>query len=392
MASGRMRRVIRRVGLITAVVLSASAMSAQAKPFDGFNEHFNLGRSAKSGVVCEAKRGFDDRLISTGARVWNVTCRGWSQQLGKLYQLPSSHTGTAEAAWRTALATTADCDFANAAPGTPGVSTFNPSACKTKAGGLDYVAFQPGRHPSPLAGEGMAAIADLLAGGLKYMAGAAPEPQAVAEQGADVSQVAQVHVDSLGLAGDSEQSADRRRRQAYLSGQGWQFSDAEAVFAALAAQANPDTQCESCAEAMYNFALNVSNKGRFAEADVYFAQANALAANLSDSSLKGLALNYLAAHARNKGDYDGAIKYADQAMAARMATVTLAPVVSGGKINLAWPANQIGWQLQHQVNPLTVGISTNWIAVPGSTGTNQISLPLDSTEASAFFRLVFPQQ
>ena len=74
------------------------------------------------------------------------------------------------------------------------------------------------------------------------------------------------------------------------------------------------------------------------------------------------------------------------------APVTLAPLVSAGRLNLTWPANQIGWELQHQVNPLTVGISTNWVAVPGSTATNAVSLPLDIVEPTEFFRLVFPQQ
>ncbi len=74
------------------------------------------------------------------------------------------------------------------------------------------------------------------------------------------------------------------------------------------------------------------------------------------------------------------------------APVSLSSLVSGGKLNFSWPANQIGWQLQHQVNPLTVGIYTNWVPVAGSTSTNAVSLPLDSTEATEFFRLVFPAQ
>ncbi len=304
----------------------AAAPAARAASFNGFNYHFNLGRSAASGAVCEVKRGFEDPLIAQGARVWNVTCRGWSQRLGKLYELPASKTARADAAWRAALAFTADCDFAgSAASGGP----LKPTACKTRSGGLDYVAFAPSAHSRALAGEGMAPIADLLAAGLKFMAGAAPEPQAIAEQGADVGQVAAVHVDALSLAGESAQSAQQRRRQAYLSGQDWQFGDAEAVFAALASQSSGGTISPAArAEALYNFALNVSNKGRFAEADVYFGQAEALAEQAGpDSSLRGLGLNYLAAHARNQGHYEEAVKLADEAVAARRATVTLAPVV-----------------------------------------------------------------
>jgi autotransporter-associated beta strand protein len=77
-------------------------------------------------------------------------------------------------------------------------------------------------------------------------------------------------------------------------------------------------------------------------------------------------------------------------LTAEAARVTLQSVVSGGRLNLSWP--QIGWELQHQVNPLTIGISTNWVPVPGSTTTNAVSLPIDINEPTEFFRLVFPQQ
>ena len=46
------------------------------------------------------------------------------------------------------------------------------------------------------------------------------------------------------------------------------------------------------------------------------------------------------------------------------AQVTITPAVSGGNLTLAWPAGQTGWTLQEQTNPLTVGISTNWVAEP----------------------------
>jgi len=66
--------------------------------------------------------------------------------------------------------------------------------------------------------------------------------------------------------------------------------------------------------------------------------------------------------------------------------VAIEAVVSGGNINLSWPASQIGWQLQEQTNSLTVGLSTNWVVVPGSTVTNQLSIPVGGV-GSMFFRL-----
>jgi autotransporter-associated beta strand protein len=70
------------------------------------------------------------------------------------------------------------------------------------------------------------------------------------------------------------------------------------------------------------------------------------------------------------------------------APVKVTPSVVGGVFTLSWP--QIGWQLELQTNAPTVGIGTNWVAVPGSTATNQMSFPIDSHLGSVFFRLIFP--
>jgi autotransporter-associated beta strand protein len=69
--------------------------------------------------------------------------------------------------------------------------------------------------------------------------------------------------------------------------------------------------------------------------------------------------------------------------------VTITPLVSGTNLTLTWPATQIGGTLQEQINPVTVGISTNWVTVPGSTATNQMTFPIAPTNGIVFFRLVF---
>jgi autotransporter-associated beta strand protein len=62
--------------------------------------------------------------------------------------------------------------------------------------------------------------------------------------------------------------------------------------------------------------------------------------------------------------------------------------VSGGNLNLSWPADHTGWRLQAQTN--TTGLSTNWGTVPGSTSVNSMSFPIDRANGSVFFRLVYP--
>jgi len=64
--------------------------------------------------------------------------------------------------------------------------------------------------------------------------------------------------------------------------------------------------------------------------------------------------------------------------------------VSAGNVTLSWPASHIGWILQVQTNALSVGISTNWVDVPGSASTNQVVFPIDTTKGTVFFRLRYP--
>ncbi len=64
--------------------------------------------------------------------------------------------------------------------------------------------------------------------------------------------------------------------------------------------------------------------------------------------------------------------------------------VSGGNLNLSWPADHTGWRLLVQTNPLTTGLNTNWSTWPGSASTNAVSIPVSVGNPSVFFRLVYP--
>jgi hypothetical protein len=53
----------------------------------------------------------------------------------------------------------------------------------------------------------------------------------------------------------------------------------------------------------------------------------------------------------------------------------------------------MGYRLLMQTNNLNLGLSTNpndWGTVPGSTTTNQLSLPISQTNLDEFYRLVYP--
>jgi hypothetical protein len=62
----------------------------------------------------------------------------------------------------------------------------------------------------------------------------------------------------------------------------------------------------------------------------------------------------------------------------------------GSQVQLTWPQDHIGWQLQAQTNAPGDGVSTNWVAVSGSTLTNLFTADVDAANGSVFFRLLSP--
>jgi hypothetical protein len=63
--------------------------------------------------------------------------------------------------------------------------------------------------------------------------------------------------------------------------------------------------------------------------------------------------------------------------------------LANNQITLSWPADHTGWQLQAQTNGVQVGLSTNWVNVSGSMGTDQVVVPLNLTNGSVFYRLTY---
>lgn len=63
--------------------------------------------------------------------------------------------------------------------------------------------------------------------------------------------------------------------------------------------------------------------------------------------------------------------------------------VTNNNLDLTWPVDHIGWQLQAQTNKLGVGLSTNWVNYDSSTGTNQVVIPINITNGAVFYRLIY---
>jgi fibronectin type 3 domain-containing protein len=68
--------------------------------------------------------------------------------------------------------------------------------------------------------------------------------------------------------------------------------------------------------------------------------------------------------------------------------VSLVNISGQNGIQFSWAADHIGWRLTMNTNDL--GNSAAWFTVPNSAVTNQMWLPLDPAQTSAFFRLIYP--
>jgi hypothetical protein len=60
--------------------------------------------------------------------------------------------------------------------------------------------------------------------------------------------------------------------------------------------------------------------------------------------------------------------------------------VSGNFLNLSWPADQ-NWILQTQTNSPSIGLSTNWVDVPGSSAFNSTNIEIRPSQPPTFYRL-----
>lgn len=63
--------------------------------------------------------------------------------------------------------------------------------------------------------------------------------------------------------------------------------------------------------------------------------------------------------------------------------------IVGSGLALSWPRDHLGWRLQVQTNNLNAGLGTNWWDVAGSTITNQMTIPINTTNGSVFYRLLY---
>jgi len=302
-----------------------SAAQAVAAPLP---ELFPLGQSAASGAVCEAVRDYQDPLgQGADAKAWRLRCRGYSTVLGRIYQLPAGQ----KAAWSEALKARAECAAPEAAPG--GVPATL-ATCKVGGqGGAPYIVYLSEKGGVLTVVEGLAPLADVAETGLKVALGAAAPKSTDIQTSAAQAEIAADFPNMMGLAAAEAAAAadpERLRTRGYVQNNEWRFDEAETAFRALATEGEvrnaPPAQR---ADALLNLAMNISNNGRFDEAEGFFDEADALIAP-DDAVTRARALNYRALHARNRGRFVQAITAAQAALSLRAANAPLAVRTTSG--------------------------------------------------------------
>jgi cellulose 1,4-beta-cellobiosidase len=111
--------------------------------------------------------------------------------------------------------------------------------------------------------------------------------------------------------------------------------------------------------------------------------------NYSDTGLAtGTAYYYVVSAVNSFGESTNSLEASAQTVSTNSPQLN---VVSGaGQIQLSWPEDHLGWRLETQTNSINAGLGNSWTTVQGSTGTNQVFVPIDAANGSVFFRLVYP--
>jgi autotransporter-associated beta strand protein len=71
-------------------------------------------------------------------------------------------------------------------------------------------------------------------------------------------------------------------------------------------------------------------------------------------------------------------------------TFAISSSLTSTSLNLAWPADHLGWRLQIQTNTVDNGLGTNWSNWPNSTTVTNAVIPLNPANPAVFLRMVYP--
>lgn len=306
---------------VAAVIAVSCGFACDAVAAAAPAQDFLLEQSARSGALCQAVRDYEDPAAQLrGARAWAVRCRGWEVALGHLYSFDrNAATAVADSGpWRGELVKRASCSAFQQA-NVASVSGTLSAECRSIPGGATYQAYQTVQGDGAVLADGFGSLNDVLEDGMRIVAGVASPPRGaeqVRRTGVTFTRQALEVGNFVATADAAEATAEFLSIRAYESNHRWLFPDAENdVFLTLTGSEvlSPSQR----ALAQLNFALNVSDQGRFEEAQLRFDQALATLGTVNDPVLDALALNYQSLHYLNQRRSEDARRTAQRAIQAR---------------------------------------------------------------------------
>ena len=135
------------------------------------------------------------------------------------------------------------------------------------------------------------------------------------------------------------------------------------------------------------FATSYNVKRSLTSGGGYVTNASPTTTNYTDPAATNGTTYYYRVSAVNSGG-EGPDSLQVSALPVSLSPPQLVSGVSGGQIQISWPADHLGWTLQVQTNDLSAGLGTNWISIPDSATNTQFAAPLAPENPSVFYRLI----
>lgn len=92
--------------------------------------------------------------------------------------------------------------------------------------------------------------------------------------------------------------------------------------------------------------------------------------------------------------YNGSSVAASPAVGINVGVATNAPTLNvttaNGSLQISWPPDHTGWELEVQTNSTAIGLSTKWTILSASASTNAVTVPIAPANGAVFYRLVYP--
>jgi hypothetical protein len=272
--------------LASSQTMAASSSIAQVDSF----------RIGSAGVVCTAQnRSADPLLKSMFDRAFSVVCQDAASSVGKIYKIAG------RAAPEGSFSETAVCGTAELVS-LGAVQGVNRTICTASETGLRFVRLSVNQGKTSILAEGLAGYESAMRLGFQsvLMDRAVPGTVDVAvTEAGDPAAFARVQAGNL--------DPDQALAEGYVRNNTGSFPEAAEFFDALLDRARGGNASFSrTGEYAANRALQLSNIGRFLEADTLFATAET-ALDLSDPVQTRLLRNYRMIHALNQANGEAAL-------------------------------------------------------------------------------------